>query len=141
LEDGEMASTSTSTFGTAINCIDGRAQAPVADWVRLHCHVTYVDTVTMPGPDKVLTQGPREVVDLIRQNVLVSVNAHHSAVVAVAAHHECAANPVPAEEHKRQIGAAVEIVRGWSLGVRVVGLWVNEWWQVEVIADTHSGAR
>src|SRR5262249_54744455 len=116
-------------------------QAPVADWVRLHCHATFVDTVTMPGSDKALTQGPREVVELIRQNVLVSVRAHHSTMVAVAAHHECAANPVSAEEHKRQVGAAVEIVRGWGLGVRVVGLWVNEWWQVEVVADTQSDPR
>jgi hypothetical protein len=138
MEGGNMAS---GTFGTAINCIDGRAQAPVADWVKMHCHVSYVDTVTMPGPDRVLTQGPRDVVELIRRNVLVSVNAHRSAVIAVAGHHECAANPVSAEDHKLDIAAAVQVVRGWDLGVRIVGLWVNDWWQMEVVADLPVGAR
>ncbi|MGZ3681521.1 MAG: carbonic anhydrase, partial [Ktedonobacterales bacterium] len=29
----------TGIFGTAINCIDGRAQGPVADWVKVNGNV------------------------------------------------------------------------------------------------------
>jgi hypothetical protein len=138
MEGETMAS---GPFGTAINCIDGRAQAPIADWVKMHCHVSYVDTVTTAGADGVLAQGPRELVELIRQNVLISVNAHQSRVVAIAGHHECAANAVSSEEHRRDIAQAVQVVRDWGLPVRVVGLWVNDWWQVEVVADAQPGAR
>ncbi|MEO7000427.1 MAG: carbonic anhydrase, partial [Ktedonobacterales bacterium] len=44
-------SMATGTFGTAINCIDGRVQAPVAEWLKINCHVTWVDMVTVAGPD------------------------------------------------------------------------------------------
>ncbi len=136
----------TGTFATVINCIDGRAQRPVADWVRVNAQATFVDTATIPGPDKVLTQGPLDRIALLREEVEVSPRAHGSRFVAIAGHHECAANPVSAEEHKRMIRAAVEVIRGWSLRdaegrpaqVRVVGLWVNDSWLVEVVAD--SGA-
>lgn len=128
----------SGTFGTAINCIDGRAQAPVSDWVKVHGHVTYVDTATIPGADHVLAEGQHDLVATLRRNIEVSVHRHHSAIIAVAGHHDCAANPVSAEEHQRMIRAAVAVVHGWGLPVRVVGLWVNDWWQVEVVADTHS---
>ncbi len=132
----------TGTFATAINCIDGRAQRPVADWVRVHAQATYVDTVTIPGPDKALTAGLAEHIAEVREYVDISLGAHGSSFLAVAGHHGCAANPVSAEEHKRMIREAVEVLRGWTLRdaagrpVRVVGLWVNDWWQIEVVVDS-----
>ena len=45
-------------FGTAISCIDGRVQQPVSDWLKLYCHVRWVDLVTEPGPDRLLAAGP-----------------------------------------------------------------------------------
>jgi hypothetical protein len=131
-EDGQMAS---GTFATVVNCIDGRAQAPVSDWIKINCQVSFVDTITTPGPDRLLSSGPHSKVDHIREAIAVSVNAHKSGAVVVAGHYDCAANPVDADEHRRQIHAALDVVRSWSLPVRIVGLWVNEWWQVEVIVD------
>lgn len=128
------------TFATVINCIDGRAQRPVSEWIRVQHSVDYVDTITHPGPEKVLTQGPSSVIDALRENVGVSVSAHASRLVAVAAHHQCAGNPVSDDEHKAQILAACKVVAGWGFPVRVIGLWVNEWWQVEVVADSGTDA-
>src|SRR5262244_3596388 len=51
------ASMAHGAFATAINCIDGRAQSPVADWLKINCNVSYVDVATIPGPDKALTRG------------------------------------------------------------------------------------
>jgi hypothetical protein len=124
------------TFGSAINCIDGRVQRPVSEWMRIQYALDYVDTITQPGPEKALTQGPQTVIDAIRANVAVSVSAHQSRLIAIAAHHECAGNPVSDAEHKAQVLAACQVIAGWGLPVRVIGLWVNEWWQVEVIADS-----
>jgi hypothetical protein len=127
------------TFATAINCIDGRAQRPVSDWMRIQHSVDFVDTITHPGPEKTLTQGPQATIDTMRANVDVSVSAHESQLVAIAAHHGCAGNPVSDEEHQAQVRAACQVVAGWGLPVRVIGLWVNEWWQVELIADSAEG--
>ena len=123
------------TFATTVNCIDGRAQGPVANWIKINCQASFVDTITTPGPDKLISSGPHNKVDHIREAVEVSVNAHKSGAVVVAGHYDCAANKVSDDEHKEQIRAAVEVIRSWGLPVRIAGLWVNEWWQIEVVED------
>jgi len=132
------------TFATAINCIDGRAQAPVADWLKINCNVQYVDFATIPGPDKALTRGHEERKGHIHEYVTISVRAHNSRVIAVAGHHDCAAYPVSREEHIASIQQAVQVVSGWkfpvSEPVRVIGLWVNDLWMVEVVADQGRSA-
>ncbi len=45
------------TFATVIDCIDGRTKQPIIEWVKSHASVDFVDVVTEPGPDKVMTQG------------------------------------------------------------------------------------
>jgi Asp/Glu/hydantoin racemase len=124
------------SFGTAINCIDGRAQRPVADWVATNGQTQYVDMVTEAGVDGLLARGPSEREAQIRQAVAVSVNAHGSQIVAIAGHYGCAGHPVSDDEHKQSIRQAAQVVAGWGLSVRVVGLWVNDQWQIEVVCDS-----
>jgi len=142
IEREEQQRMASGTFATAINCIDGRAQQPVAEWVKSHCGVTYVDVATIPGPDLALTKGDEERKGHIHEYVSISVNAHGSRVVAVAGHHGCAAYDASRDEHIASIREAVKVVAGWSFPapVRVVGLWVNDQWQVEVVADTEKEA-
>jgi hypothetical protein len=122
-------------FAAAINCIDGRAQRPVSEWIRVHCAIDFVDTITQPGPEKALTQGPQTMIDAIRQNVAVSVNAHQSQLIAIAAHYDCAGNAVSDEEHRAQVRAACKVIADWGFPARVIGLWVTDWWQIEVVAE------
>jgi hypothetical protein len=128
----------SGTFATAITCIDGRVQAPVADWLKINCNVTFVDMATIPGPDHALNHGHEERKGHIHEYANISVNAHGSRVVAVAGHHDCAAYPASREEHIAAIRHAVEVVARWHFAapVRVVGLWVNDAWMVEKVADT-----
>ena len=42
------------SFGTAINCIDGRVQLPVINWMKATHHVDWVDVITEPGADEAL---------------------------------------------------------------------------------------
>src|SRR5260221_2454579 len=49
--EGEATTMATGTFGTAINCMDGRVQTPIADWVKMHFSVTLVDMITEAGAD------------------------------------------------------------------------------------------
>lgn len=125
-------------FATAINCIDGRAQRPVSEWMRVNFAVDFVDTITQPGPEAALTSGPAPVIEQMRQNVGVSVTAHQSQVIAIAGHHGCAGNPVADDIHKEQIRAACGVVTQWGFPARIIGLWVNEWWQIEVVSDSDN---
>jgi hypothetical protein len=121
------------TFGTVINCIDGRAQEPVAAWVRDNAQVDYVDTVTVPGADYALTHMAPDRMAQMRDMVAVSVNAHGSQIIAIAGHFGCAAFDADRAGHEAAIRGAVSVVKGWGLPVRVVGLWVNEQWQIEPV--------
>ena len=123
----------SDTFATAINCIDGRVLAPIEDWMRENLNVDYVDQVTEPGPDRVLTEAPAEVLRAIHDKVAISVQAHGSEVIAVVGHYDCAGNPVSEAEHKEQIRRSVDVVAEWDMPVRVIGLWVNSEWEVQQI--------
>jgi len=125
------------TFATVITCIDGRAAQPVEGWLKRHLLVNFVDFITEPGPDKTLTQGTAEQLAEIKRKVGISVSAHHSVTVAFAAHYDCAGNPVSDKEHQEQIAQATAIIAQWGLSInRVIGLWVNKEWEIEVVTDT-----
>ena len=125
-------------FATAITCIDGRVQQPVADWMKLHTNVDYVDLITEPGPDKVLSSESTFVVDEIIRKVRFSVRHHASPVVALCGHHDCAANNADHDEHVEQIREGVRVLMSYRLNVRLLGLWLNEWGAIELVWDTET---
>ena len=136
--EGHMAS---GTFATAITCMDGRVQEPVASWLKQNIGVDYVDTVTIPGADWALTHGHEERKGHVHEYVTISVDRHGSRVIAVAGHHDCAAYPVSDEQHITSIREAAQVVAQWpySAPVRVIGLWVTETdgvWRAEKVVDT-----
>ena len=124
----------TGVFATAITCIDGRTQTPVSEWVKRNAHADFVDTVTWPGPEGGLISGDPNIAGAIRDAVTISVEKHRSVFVAVAGHYDCAAFPAERERRLAAIRQAVEMIAGWGLPVRVNGLYVNEHWQIEVVA-------
>lgn len=119
------------TFGTVINCIDGRTQIQVNEFLRKTYNLDFVDTVTEPGPVKILAENLA--VDSIINRVNISVGNHGSKLIAIVAHYDCAGNPVSKETQFEQMEKALQTVRGWNLDVECVGLWVGEDWQVEKI--------
>lgn len=120
-------------FGTAINCIDGRVQLPVSNWLKERYSVSHVDTITAPGVNRIFSETNMDKIEQLKSNVMVSINAHGSDIVAIAGHHGCAGNPVTKDEHLNHIRKASEIIKSWNLPVKVVGLWVNENWKVELV--------
>jgi hypothetical protein len=124
------------TFVTAINCMDGRVQQPILDWMIRHFDADYVDTITEPGPDGILAGSNAETIASIRRRVEVSTRAHGSRVVALVAHDDCAGNPVSKEEHLAQLDRAIAVIQSWRLPGRIISLWVDQNWQVERLSDT-----
>ena len=123
-----------SVFATSINCIDGRVQTPISEWIKKNHNVDFVDVVSEPGSDAVLSTESSPEEEKIKQKVMISINAHKSELVFVSGHHECAANPVSKEDHIRHIQQAVARVNSWGLPAKVVGLWVNDSWNVEQVS-------
>jgi carbonic anhydrase len=120
------------TFATAINCMDGRAQQPVIDFVKHRADVEYVDMITEAGTIKFFSDPVNEsMLSVIRKSVEISVKRHLSKHVYVVAHHDCAGNPMSDCEQKAQVVRAKHTVEAWGMSVKVSGLWVNADWQVE----------
>jgi hypothetical protein len=121
-------------FVTAINCMDGRVQLPVIDWMKKQYAADFVDMITEPGPNKILAEkNPSSCVDSIKKRVEISVLKHTSKIIAITGHYDCAGNPVEKETQLHQIKNAVETIRSWSFDVLVIGLWVDEHWIVHKI--------
>jgi carbonic anhydrase len=129
---------SEAKFVTVVTCMDGRVQEPVAKWMRETFQAEYVDTITEPGPDAILVDGPDEIISAIRRRVDISVKAHGSSVVAIVAHHDCAGNPVSHHEHLAQLNKAVRRLEMWEIGARLLTLWVDDKWQVQKIYDSQE---
>ena len=85
-----------------------------------------------------IAREPRQLHNCIRKRVEISVNKHGSRLVALVSHHDCAGNPVSKEEHMDQLADAMKVVVEWGLPARVLGLWVDEAWQVEFVYDTEA---
>ena len=123
---------SSSNFCTVVNCMDGRTQIQVNDYLKRKYDVEYVDTITERGPVRILAEGLNgEGVDSILQRVDVSVHKHGSRGIAVVAHHDCAGNPVDGKLQRDQAIKSAELLRGQYDGVDVIAIWVNEDWAVE----------
>ena len=121
-------------FGTAINCIDGRTQEPVIDFMKQKYGIDGVDMVTFPGVDGVVSSlGNYNTIALIRNAVSISIEKHGSRIIAVVGHFDCAGNPGNREHHYAHIGKAVQQVSSWSFDAEIVGLYVNDKWQIEEV--------
>jgi carbonic anhydrase len=121
-------------FATAINCIDGRVQLPVIDWLKTQFNVDYVDMITEPGPNKILADNkPSSLIESLQRRVEISVVKHRSLGIAVIGHYDCAGNPVEKDQQIHQIKTAVKTLQSWDFNLPVIGLWIDDQWVVQRI--------
>lgn len=118
-------------FGCAVNCMDGRTQIPVIEWMKTNFGVDFVDMITEPGIVRLFENDKK--FDEIVEKVRISVEKHGSDVIAVVAHHDCAGNPVGKDEQIEQVVNAVQRLKKVFKNAKIFGLWVNENWEVEVV--------
>ena len=118
-------------FATSVSCMDGRIQIPLTKWIKDNHSIDFVDVITEPGIDRMVAEN----LDLesIKNKVGISINAHKSELIVVSGHYDCAGNPVSDEEHISQIRKGVEVISSWGLNVKVVGIWVDDSWNVKVL--------
>jgi len=126
---------SDKKFACAINCMDGRVQDAVKNYIKENYQVDWVDQVTEPGPIKILAEGVNTVIiENIKKRVDVSVNHHGSKVVAIIGHHDCAGNPVGKEVQIKQLNESKKVVEGFGFNAEIILLYVEgDWKTVEKI--------
>ncbi|MFO8052691.1 MAG: carbonic anhydrase [Candidatus Omnitrophota bacterium] len=118
-------------FATSIHCMDGRIQEPIIQYLKNNYKVIYVDTITEPGPCKIIADNSdKATINSIIKRTNISVNKHHSKLIAISSHYDCAGNPSSKKRKKTQIKASVEFIKKSYPQIEVIGLWINNQWKV-----------
>jgi len=124
----------SARFATVINCMDGRTQLPIINYIKTKFNVDYVDNITEPGPVKVISEQRNDFqVHSIQQRAILSQEKHGSKHLALVAHYDCTGNHVDKNKQMEQLSMSLEYIRLWGFKGTIVGLWVNENWQVEEV--------
>lgn len=116
---------------TCLNCMDGRVQLPVLQWIKDNYPVDFVDVITEAGMDNVLSN--QEDIREVLRSITISVDVNRSTRLFVVGHYDCRGNPVEENVHRQEIGSAVKRLKGHWPKHEIVGLWVNKNWAVEVV--------
>jgi len=114
-------------FCTAINCIDGRVQLPVINYLKKRFNAEYVDLITEAGVNLVLAkQNNASLVQSIFKKLKMSIEEHRSLGVGIVGHHDCLKNPAQRNEQIAHIQDAVQCIRQQYETVEIIGLWIDE---------------
>jgi hypothetical protein len=121
----------TPKFCTSIHCMDGRIQKPIIEHILKNYPHIYVDTITEPGPNKILAEGSdKNKIDSILERIFISVNAHGSNTLFVSGHYSCAGNPAEKEAQLDQIKQSISFLKDKYPQLTYVPLWIDEEWTV-----------
>lgn len=132
------------TFATALNCIDGRAQAAVESWMRENIGVDHIDQISEPGVDRLLADGDTSIMGPIRSKVGLSVQQNESQVVVIVGHDNYADAPESVRDisgygcvhtHRGDIHRAINRVASWKIPAHILGIRLDEQWKVEVVDE------
>jgi hypothetical protein len=123
-------------FCAAINCVDGRVQLPVIDYLKARFQAQYVDVVSEPGAAQLLAvRRDRRAAKLLVARVAFTVKAHDSIGIAVAAHHDCSATMADDDTQRYHVRRAVNFLAKRFNHVPIVGLWLDERWSVSEVCS------
>lgn len=122
-------------FVTSINCIDGRTQEPIINYLKSEYNADYIDMVTEAGPNKILAENEEtSIIESIKSRVEVSTQKHSSKVIAIVGHYDCGGNPADEATQKEQIKVSMNNIKTWNTSVEVIGLWVDSSWKVNKVS-------
>jgi hypothetical protein len=133
---------STGTFATAFNCMDGRCQEKAFTYAKDLFNAEHIDMITEPGKDGLLAgyhsvvTDPDELlarVEWIRAKAEISAKGHGSSQAVIFGHCQCAGNQVSLDEHKEHLRLAKKTVEGWGLFKEVHTAVFNEEFEIEQV--------
>ena len=115
--------------------MDGRVQLPVITFLQQRFKAEFVDSITEPGPIRILAeQTDQDALRSILNRLKISIEGHGSLSLAIVGHHDCAGNPAGKDEQLVQIYQAIQFLQGHYEGIETIGLWVDESWKVHEVA-------
>ena len=124
-------------FCTVSNCMDGRVQEPVIQFMRERFDAESVDSITEAGPNLILAKQTSEaLIQSIFDKLAISVNEHQYVGIGIAGYHDCAGNPANKQDQLDQldhIEKSIQMVKKTYPSMEVIGLWISDNWDVEEV--------
>lgn len=120
----------TQKRAACLNCIDGRVQLPVIQWIKDNYGMDHIDMITEPGIDGFLSDNANPI-DEINRKVSISIEKNNASIIFIVGHHDCKGNPVSEADHRDHILLAADRLKKRFSEMTVIGLWVNSQWEVE----------
>jgi len=121
-------------FCTVINCMDGRVQIPVIQYLMKKFNADYVDSITEAGPNRILFEGKNiSAIEAILKKIRISVEKHYSVGIAITGHYDCAGNPASEKDQIRHIKKSIDFLKNEFGNIEILGLWVDKNWKVHPV--------
>lgn len=126
LYGGKQMANNNGSFCTVINCMDGRVQLPVIDYLKNHFRASYVDSITEAGPVKIIADNNDPVLlKSIKNRLKISIEKHNSTGIAIAAHADCNGNSNSPEHQQKQLSLARLWLQKEYPGLPILALWID----------------
>ncbi|MEZ5070023.1 MAG: carbonic anhydrase [Bacteroidales bacterium] len=121
--------------GTLINCMDGRVQYPVMDYLKKNFEIDFFDAANEAGPIKILTERTDKCrLFSLKEQIATSLEDNGSRFLVLVGHHDCHDNPRSREEQEQQIHDSINYLRkAYGRHLFFLGLYVTDRWEVEEI--------
>jgi hypothetical protein len=108
----------------------------VIEYLKSRFKVDYVDVITEPVPARVIAESKNDIkLESIQEKLKISQEKHGSLHLAVVAHHDCAGNPVDKGIQLDQVQRSLRKIRSWGFKGALLGLWADENWTIQEIAE------
>jgi hypothetical protein len=108
----------------------------VINYLKEKFKIEYIDSITEVGPNLVLAEKKdADLIDYLLKKIQISLKKHNSMGIAVVGHHECVGNPAGREEQIIHIQKSIEFLKQRYEDVKILGLWVDENWQVQPLEN------
>ena len=116
-------------FCTSVHCMDGRVQKPIIEYILKNYSHIYVDSITEPGPNKILAEATDETkINSIIERISISVNAHLSDTIFISGHYDCAGNPTEKDIQIEQVHQSINFLKQKFPQLNFVALWIDTKW-------------
>ena len=128
----KQAPETSGKFATCLNCIDGRVQFPVLNWIKINYNIPFVDMITEPGIVNIFSNDHKHdkssLFESMLEKVKISLNIHNSNIIFLVGHDDCAGNPESPQVQENQIKKSVrnlkEKIKDIDPSCKIIGLWV-----------------
>ena len=119
-----------SARATCLNCMDGRVQLPVLNWIHEQYGIDCVDIITEAGMDGVLAL--QDNIDEIIRSIKISIDINKSERIFIVGHYDCRGNSVDEKTHREHIIKSAKRLRTHWPKIEVIGLWVDDQWRPDI---------